>query len=429
MRDLAKLESLTLLELNFERNPEYTKLFSASSPEKVYSDILLQLEKDPRPEEALLFLDEIQSAPELLARLRWFSEEMPELALVAAGSLLEFALSDMQHSMPVGRISYGFLEPMGFEEYLLAHEQHALLERWAQWRPSSEVSETLHTKTLDFFDRYQMAGGMPAVVDAEINGADAAECRQIQRDLIQTYRDDFSKYSGRMNPRILNSTLMATVHDMGKKFIYSHVDESIQHAQAKHALELLAMSRLCTIIPHAQANGLPLGAETNERIRKVCLLDVGLAHGLWNTPAARNHPSWQKLSPMIRGNLVEQMVAQELRIAMGSFGWEGQLFHWRREGGRSGEIDFIVEINGTIVPIEVKSGSAGSMKSLHQFMYDKGLHLALRLDRNAPSLQEIQVRTTQGNDVKYRLLNLPYYLVWKLADPNVISEIIEPVSD
>ena len=122
-------------------------------------------------------------------------------------------------------------------------------------------------------------------------------------------------------------------------------------------------------------------------------------------------------APTIRGNLTEQIVAQQLRIATGGFGREGQLFHWRREGGRSGEIDYIVEINGTIVPIEVKSGSSGSMKSLHQFMYDKQLPLALRLDRNPPSMQTMQIRTTQGNDVRYQLLNLPYYLVWKLADP------------
>jgi predicted AAA+ superfamily ATPase len=422
VRDLAKSASLTLLELNFERNPEYVKLFSARSPQAIYDDITLQLNTSPPPQQALLFLDEIQSAPELLAQLRWFSEEMPELAVVAAGSLLEFALATMRHSMPVGRIRYGFLEPMSFEEYLIAHQQDGLLERWASWQPGADVSDALHTKTLEHFDCYQMTGGMPAVVSAAVNGDSAAECRQIQRDLIQTYRDDFFKYAGRMQPGILNATLLASVHEMGKKFVYSHVDESIRHSQAKQALELLAMSRLCTLIPHTQANGLPLSAETNERIRKVSLLDVGLAHGLWNTPAAASYPSWSSLSPMIRGNLTEQIVAQQLRIALGGFGWEGQLYHWRREGGRSGEIDFVVEINGSIVPIEVKSGATGSMKSLHQFMYDKQLPLALRLDRNPPSLQTLKIRTTQGNDVNYQLLNLPHYLIWKLADPDNITQ-------
>jgi predicted AAA+ superfamily ATPase len=419
VRDLARAASLELLELNFERNPEYARLFRNNSPEVCFSEICLQLGRNVAPEGSLLLLDEIQSAPELLAKLRWFAEEMPSLAVIAAGSLLEFALQEMPHSMPVGRIRYGYLEPMGFDEYLMAHGQQALLERWAGWRPGMEVSEVQHRKTLEWFDRYQMSGGMPAVVAAELNGVDAAGCRQIQGDLIQTYRDDFAKYAGRMHPGILNSTLLASVHEMGKKFIYSHVEPEIRHAQAKHALELLALSRVCTLIPHTQANGLPLAAQTNERIRKVALLDVGLAHGLWQTPAARNHPQWSSLSPAIRGNLVEQMAAQQLRMAVGTFGREGQLFHWRREGGRTGEIDFVVEVNGQIVPIEIKSGSSGSMKSLHQFMYEKKLPLALRFDRNPPTVQAMQIKTTQGDPVNYTLLNLPHYLVWKIGEDDV----------
>ncbi len=416
VRDLAASSSLELLELNFERNPEFSRLFSTNSPQMIYDEISLELNVNIPPGQALLFLDEIQSAPELLAKLRWFAEEMPELAVIAAGSLLEFALTDNPHSMPVGRIRYGFLEPMSFNEYLTAHGQDALLNKWGTWQLGQPVSEVLHRKTLQWFDRYQMTGGMPAVVSSELKGADASECRQIQRDLIQTYRDDFSKYSGRMNPRILNATLLATVHDMGNKFIYSHVEESIRHTQAKHALELLAMSRLCAIMPHTQANGLPLAAQTNERVRKVALLDIGLAHGLWNTPAARTHPSWEMISPMIRGNMIEQITAQQLRAVTGTFGREGHVFHWRREGGRAGEIDFLIEMEGTIIPVETKSGTSGSMKSLHQFMYNKQLTLAIRIDRNPPSRQAIQIKTTQGQPVHYTLINLPYYLIWKMSD-------------
>lgn len=423
VRDLARSASLELLELNFERNPEYARLFRSNSPESIFSDICLQLDRHVEPERSLLFLDEIQSAPELLAKLRWFAEEMPSLAVLAVGSLLEFALAEMPHSMPVGRIRYGFLEPLGFDEFLMAHGQQVLLERWSAWRPAVEVPEVQHRKTLEWFDRYQMNGGMPAVVAAELNGADAATCRQIQGDLMQAYRDDFAKYAGRMNPRILNATLLASVHEMGKKFVYSHVDPGIRHTQAKHALELLAMSRLCSLIPHTQANGLPLAAQTNERIHKVALLDVGLAHGLWQTPAARNHPQWSSISQMIRGNLVEQVAAQQLRLAVGSFGREGQLFHWRREGGRAGEIDFLVEVNGQILPIEIKSGSSGSMKSLHQFMFDKNLPLALRFDRNPPGIQAMSVKTTQGDAVNYILLNLPHYLAWKLGEDGFLNDL------
>ena len=135
-----------------------------------------------------------------------------------------------------------------------------------------------------------------------------------------------------------------------------------------------------------------------------------MAHALWNTPALRHFPRWESLAPGIRGGIGEQMAAQQLHLLSGGFTQDGQLFHWRREGGRTGEIDYLLELHAAILPVEVKSGSAGSMKSLHQFMHDKGLPLALRLDRNPPSLQAMEVATTQGQAVRYSLLNLPHYL-------------------
>ena len=420
VRTMVQECGFELLELNFERNPDHVGLFSAPSPQKIYDDITLQLSKNVPPEKAVLFLDEIQAAPELISKLRWFYEEMPELRVIAAGSLLEFALADMQHSMPVGRIRYGFLEPLSFEEYLMAHGQSELWNRWTNWTIGEPVSEVLHRKTQEWFDRFLMIGGMPEGVTAEVNGATPAECRMLQIDLLQTYRDDFTKYSGRMNSRILNAVLLAAVRSLGKKFVYSHAGEDIQHRQAKHALELLVQSRLCTFIPHTHANGIPLGADVNDRLRKVALLDISLAHALWNTPAGRAHPEWDRLNAQIRGAVIEQMVAQELRKAVGRFTLAGEIFHWRRESGRTGEIDYVIENQGHILPLEVKSGSAGAMKSLHQFMFEKKLKLAVRLDRNPPSIQEMNVRSTLSDPVTYTLLNLPHYLVGHL--PRILSE-------
>ena len=184
--------------------------------------------------------------------------------------------------------------------------------------------------------------------------------------------------------------------------------------QAKQALERLAAARLCHIIPHSGANGIPLAAEANHRIRKVALLDVSLAHGLWNTPAGRSFPRRDELSPTIRGGLAEQIAAQQLRIAAGDPTFAGQVHHWRREGGRNAEIDYLLEVGARILPVEVKSGSAGGMKSLHQFMFEKRLPLSVRLGGNPPSLQVIDVRTTRGERVRYRLLDLPHYFTWRL---------------
>ena len=410
VRDLARQRGLALLEVNLERDATLAKSFQQADPRRVFDDLALLRDHRAAPADSLLFIDEVQAAPEVLARLRWFAEELPELPVVAAGSLLDFALAEFSHSMPVGRVSYAYVEPLGFPEYLEAHDQLPLLERLRVWRPGTDLSPAVHDKALEWFDRYQMVGGMPAVVAADAGGADAKTCRDLQRDLLHTYQDDFAKYAGRTDVRVLRQVLLAVVAALGGKFVYSAVGEGVKLEPARRSLEMLAAARLCHLIPHSAANGIPLAAEKNDRIRKAALIDVGLAHALWNTPALAAFPRWETLTPAIRGGIGEQMAAQQLHLLSGGFTHEGQLFHWRREGGRTGEIDYLLEIHGAILPVEVKAGASGAMKSLHQFMHDKRLPLALRLDRNPPGLQTMNLSTTQGQPVSYRLLNLPHYL-------------------
>lgn len=421
VRELARQSGLALLEVNLERDPTLAKVFQQADPSRVFADLALLRDHKAALADSLLFIDEIQSAPEVLAKLRWFAEELPELPVVAAGSLLEFTLANFSHSMPVGRVAYAYVEPLGFPEYLEAHGQQSLLERLQEWRPGVEIPDAIHAKAWEWFDRYQMVGGMPAVVAADASGADAKTCRDLQRDLLYTYQDDFSKYTGRTDVRVLRQALLAVVAALGEKFVYSAVGESVKGESAKRSLELLAAARLCHLIPHSAAKGLALAAQKNDRIRKAALLDVGLAHALWNTPALSHFPRWENLADRIRGGLAEQIAAQQLHLLSGNFTCEGQLFHWRREGGRSGEIDYLLELHGKILPVEVKSGATGAMKSLHQFMHDKGLPLALRLDRNPPSLQTMNISTTQAQPVRYTLLNLPHYLCAFAAE--IVSEI------
>ena len=424
VRDLARASGRVLLEVNFDRNPEYARIFreEGSGPRRWLDDLTLRIGVEAPAEGLLLFLDELQTAPEVLAKLRWFAEEMPELPVIAAGSLLEFALRDFEYSMPVGRVSFAFVEPMSFSEFLQAHRQERLLQRLVEWTPGLPLGDAAHTMAMEFYDRYLMTGGMPEVVAADAAGAQASECRRLQRDLIQTYRNDFAKYSGRMDPRILDDVLRGVVDQLGNKFVYSLVDAGVKHQQAKHALDLLCMAQLCDSSPHAECNGVPLAGKINDRLRKVALLDVGVAHSLWNTPAGNSFPRWTDVAPALRGGLAEQGVAQQLRAAMGEPTRRGQLFHWRRENGRVGEVDLVMECNGLIVPLETKSGAAGAMKSLHQFMHDKSLPLAVRIDRNFPSLQKMHVKTTLGDPVEYQLLNLPHYLAWRT--PALVSTLV-----
>lgn len=414
VRDFAKRAGLELVELNFERDPGYRRAFESRDPRRIVGELSLVLNRTISPTKSLLFLDEVQAAGEVLATLRWFYEEMPELPVIAAGSLLEFLLDEHEWSMPVGRVTFRTLEPMGFPEFLKAHEQHRLLATLSDVHPQAPLSATAHEHALAWFQRYAMVGGMPAVVAADVAGELPRVCRQMQRDLVAGYRADFAKYSGRMDRDILDHVLRAAVASVGRKFVYARAEAGVKAHQAKRAVELLARAQLCHLVPHSAANGLPLGAQVKDRFRKVVLLDVGILHALAGTPAQQAFPAWDALASTLRGQVVEQLAGQMLRVALTRAGADPALYYWQRGGGRPGEIDYVVQLGGKVVPIELKAGKAGAMKSLHQFMYDKRLDLAVRCDANMPSVQDMDVKTTQGDAVSYTLVSLPHYLLWNL---------------
>jgi predicted AAA+ superfamily ATPase len=259
---------------------EVRRYFASNDPGHILGELSLFLGREIRPERALLFLDEIQAAGEIVAKLRWFHEEMPALPIVAAGSLLEFTLADHDFSMPVSRVTFRHIQPMTFSEYLVAAGRTSLAETLAAWRPGEELSAAAHDAAMTAFDRFAMAGGMPEAVRTDIEGASARALREVQRDLVATYRADFAKYSGRMKSDILDATLLAVSAPIGEKFTYSRTGHGVKHQQAKKALELLSRARLCHIVRRTTANGLPLGGEVSERSCKAILGDVGVFHAL-----------------------------------------------------------------------------------------------------------------------------------------------------
>lgn len=414
VRELAARSGRRLVEVNFERDPSLKRLFAAKDPLRILADLSLALSVDIDPDSSLLFLDEIQGAGEVLAGLRWFYEELPRLPVVAAGSLLDFALAGHTFSMPVGRIAFQHIEPMGFPEYLLAHGQERLLAPVSAWRPGGELSATAHAEAMRWFHRFAMVGGMPAVVAADAAGREPRQVRELQKDLVAAYRADFAKYSGRMDRDILDAVLRSVVASLGRKFVHAHVREGVKQHQAKHALDLLSMAQLVHQVRHTAANGLPLGAEVKNSFRKVVAADVAVVHALLNTPAARSYPEWDSLAPALRGQLTDQLAAAQLRLTDPGAGDGPELYYWQREGGRPGEIDYLLQMLGRVIPVELKSGASGAMKSLHQFMFERRLELAVRADTNPPSAMNVSVKTTHGDAVRYRLINVPLYLLWNL---------------
>jgi len=408
IRDLAKRHSLNLVELNFERTPGLIKHFSSNNLKNVLRDIEAEFNLKIIPSQSILFLDEIQAAPELLAFLRWFKEDLPELPVIAAGSLLEFVLEEHNFSMPVGRISYFHVEPMSFNEFILASGQEQLYERIINFNVKEPFNEALHRKCMEFYITYCFIGGLPEVVQAWVEKEDHTQCLKIQNDLLATYRDDFNKYREKIPQTLLTRIMDSVVEQLGNKFVFSQVDSSLRSAEVKRALDLLIKARVCHHVQHTSGNGLPLGAEINEKFFKVFPLDIGLTVAQMGISSIRR-AEFENMIVANKGGLAELFTALQIRCFQSPF-TEPKLYYWQKTGGRQGEVDFIFQHGLRIVPVEVKAGAAGSMKSLHKFMLDKKLDLAVRCDINPFSVNDLSLQTTCGHDVCYKLVSIPHYL-------------------
>lgn len=408
VRELAAASDLDLVEINFERNPEYGEVFASARGELLVAQLEAVLGRAVTQGESLLFLDEVQECPEVLGALRWLYEDLPGLPVVAAGSLLEFALQEHDFNMPVGRISYMFMGPMSYIEFLWACGEERLADYICSASAGeAELTDAVHGKAMELFRQYCLCGGMPEAVKTWSASRDPGRVGVVQQDLLLTYRDDFNKYRRRVSAEVMRKTMASVARQLGGKFNYSRVDDSLKHAQVKAALEMLVKARLCSKVTSSSGNGVPLGAESNERIFKCVFLDVGLAMAqLGMRPATAR--DFEECVWSNKGAVAEQVVGQLLLA--GAAPRDMQLFFWQQSGSGTGEVDYLVQRGSQVLPVEVKSGASGSMKSLHSFMARKGLSAALRLDTNKPSRQHMDLRTTRGEHVEYDLVSLPLYM-------------------
>jgi predicted AAA+ superfamily ATPase len=334
--------------------------------------------------------------------------ECPLLPVVSAGSLLEFALDDNDESLPVGRVSCMYLHPLSFVEFLWAVGEERIAEYLKGVRSSLEISNAIHEKCLELFRLYCIIGGMPEVVNKWNATHNLTVCSKVHKDLVATYRDDFNKYRKSVSADVLRKVMESFAYQIGSNYVYSSVDRDIRQPIIKSAVDKLEKAGLCKRIYCSSGNGIPLGAEKNERIFKAVFLDSGLVMSVLGLQPLNS----EQLKGIVwsnKGAFAEQVCGQ-LLISLHSQD-NDDLFFWQQSGSGNGEIDYLIQQGTKVIPVEVKSGVSGSMKSLHGFMQSKHLMEAIRFDLNQPSLQSVSVKTNQGHSVFYRLLSLPLYMV------------------
>jgi len=393
---LGKNDFKEFISLNFERNPEYKEIFDTYNPKEIIEKITLFTGKKIILGKTLLFFDEIQDCPKAIMSLRYFYEEMQELHIIGAGSLLEFSLNSEKFRVPVGRIQYLYMKPMSFIEFLLAKKENELIKFIKNINNLQKIPDAIHKKLNNLIRKYFIIGGMPAVVNEYINTQDVLKCQRIQQSIINTYIDDFSKYSKVLKHQYLKKIFNSVPSMVGNKFVYSKVDNTIKSRVLKNAEELLEQAGIIYKIKRTSGAGLPLEAGVKENFFKLIFLDVGLFHaisGIYSETIKE-----KDFTAIFKGTVAEQFVGQELIVYQSPY-IKPNLYYWAREARNSNaEIDYLFTKKGKIIPSEIKSGEKGTLKSLIMFIKKFNTEKALKISQAKYSIDE-------------PIINLPFYAI------------------
>lgn len=374
----------TYVEVNFEKQPEMAVLFRENlDVKRIVEQMSVLVGKQIVAGKTLLFLDEIQTCREAIMALRFFKEDMPDLHVIAAGSLLEFALKELP-TFGVGRIHSMFMYPMSFDEFLEANGEQLLLEARNRASSRNPLPQPLYEKVVRLMRTYMLVGGMPEVVAKWVETHDYLRCQELQDDIVVSYEDDFPKYHKQADPMLLRQTMRSVAAQVTKKFVYSQVGGGYGAKEVKAALELLILAGIVVPVVHTAANGLPLGSEADNSYRKVLLLDSGLLLRLLNMAMGDISQLTTDIMVATASDLVNKGPMAELIAGLEMLRYKSpnlrhELYYWTRQSRNSqAEIDYVTTSGQTVMPIEVKAGTQGGMKSLWIFMREKKLKNAIR---------------------------------------------------
>ena len=365
------------VEINFDSDTEVSNFFRGNlEPDELCKRLSLYVRTPIIPGETLLFFDEIQSCTEAIKSLRYFYEKYPQQHIIAAGSLLEFALSEIP-SFGVGRLHTEFMYPFSFYEFLGALDEEVLADACRNAGPDKPLPQPVHNQLVDRLKIFLLIGGMPEAVASYVSSRDLLGSQKILEDIITTFRDDFSKYRERMPALVLNEVFESVMHQVQGKFVYERAAVETGNARVKQALDLLTMAGLVVPVTHSAANGIPLGAEINPKNRRIIPCDTGIFLHILGIDKSEILLA-NNFQAVNRGALAEVFVGLELLKNAGNHAHR-QLYFWSREKAQSSaQIDYLVQRGSAIIPIEVKSGTQGGMKSLNIFMKEKNIKSGIR---------------------------------------------------
>lgn len=368
--------------INFEKDPQLKQLFEGSlDPKPILEKICIEKKQEYKLGKTLIFFDEIQECPKAIVALRYFYEDMPGMHVIAAGSLLDFVLKSGEISIPVGRIQYIFLQALSFYEFLEANNNKKLLECIQNLSLDNKLDDFTHQMINNEFKKYMLIGGMPKVVEKYIQSQDLIQSLQEQKNINDTFRDDFGKYASKAEQRHLESVFRSVPQLVSKKFKYSKVDPDTKSRELKKAVELLEKAGIIHKVSRTSGEGLPFGAQMSLKHFKAIFLDIGLMQNILGMDSEIIKS--EDFHSLAAGGLAEQVVGQEL-LANKSPHAQRELFYWERgkEKGEA-ELDYLHAYHSKVIGLEVKAGAKGKLKSLHSFMKEYDSPLGIQVSQGS----------------------------------------------
>jgi len=354
----------------------------------------------------LLFIDEIQESPIAIQLLRYFYEEIPELHVIAAGSLLEFALQKVK-SFPVGRVEFLYLHPLNFSEFLSAIGQQQAVENLGQ----IPIKDFAHTTLLNLFNTYTIIGGMPEIVKTYLSNKSIAELPKVYESIWATYKNDVEKYAKNTTERNVMKHIMNVAHlyvDQRIKF-QNFGNSNYRSREVGEAFRNLDAAKIIQLVYPTTDLEAPIKPDIKKSPR-LQFLDTGLINHDLKIQAQLL--AFQDLNTAYKGAIIPHMITQEL-ISLNAINNQKPHFWVREKAQATSEIDLVLQHQEIMIPIEIKSGATGSLKSLHEFIERTNHHYAIRMYAGNFTIEE---QHTPKQNKPYKLMNIPYYLGTKLPE-------------
>ena len=384
--------------LNFEENERLSGIFEYNfDVDRILQEIRSTEKAEIIPGKTLLIFDEIQECPRAITSLKYFCENRRELHIACAGSMLGIALKREGVSFPVGKVNRMQMYPMTFREFVLASGEESLIDTLSSWPTDRQIPDLYFTPMKRLLREYYLVGGMPEAVAEWCENHDLASVDDILDEILQDYSDDFAKHAPLQEAEKIRWIWESIPIQLGKennKFIFSHVKAGKRAAELENALQWLSDAGLVTKLELVEKPELPLSSSSDATYFKVYMSDIGLLRrrsGLTAETILTEHPLFLRY----KGSLAENYVLNEL------VSQKETCYFWR--SGNVAEVDLLIEKNGNVIPMEVKSAENTQAKSFRQFCSHYKPQTGFKF-----SLKNIGETLTGST----RCVSLPLFLVW-----------------